>query len=241
MRSIRATAMAMLCVLGSGAVHAASLRVAPTTLTLIAPDSAATLTLSNEDMRPINVQIRIFRWSQTNGVEHLEPTTDVVVSPPSTALGPRSLYVVRVVRVTRTPVAGEESYRVVVDELPDRSRRMRGTVTFVLRYAIPVFFASRDAGPPQVAWTVQPSNRAVVLTARNTGGRRLRVADLKLSDAGRIIAVRDGLLGYVLAGATMRWSLPRAGSEQTSGHSVTVAAQGEAQAIHATATVHSAR
>ncbi len=48
----------------------------------------------------------------------------------------------------------EESYRVLVDELPDPSRKKAGTVALVLRYSVPVFFRNPDAKAPDVV--VQP-------------------------------------------------------------------------------------
>ena len=228
------------CFLGSSGVHAASLRVAPTNLTLLAPESVATLNLRNEDTRPINVQIRVLRWSQVDGTERLEPTTDVVASPPLTTLGAHGDYLVRVVRMSKAPVVGEESYRLLVDELPDPARRRPGAVNFVLRYSIPVFFASPDTSPPQVSWTLQPNGKAAVLIATNIGGRHLRIADLKINDAGRTLTARTGLVGYVLGGATMSWLLPHSGSS-ISGHSVALSAEGDAGAIDATVTVQSGR
>ena len=169
---IGATALFLLC---AGLSHAASLRVAPTGLELIAPDSAAVLNLSNDDTkRPINVQIRVFAWSQSGGIETLTPTTDVVASPPSTKLGPNAQYVVRVVRVSKAPVRAEESYRVIVDELPDPSRKRAGTVTLALRYSVPVFFRNADAAAPAIAWSLSRNGGSLMLTASNSGQSRNR-------------------------------------------------------------------
>ncbi len=240
MRSAFAVAVA-LYLLHSDVAHATSLRAAPARLDLIAPDSAATLSLRNEEARPITVQIRVFRWSQADGIERLEPTTEVVASPPMTTVGPNAEYTVRVVRVSKAPVAGEESYRLLIDELPDRSRRVPGAITFVLRYSIPVFFASRDVSQPQVTWGLQSGGDAIVLSAKNTGGRHLRIADLELADGGTTVAARSGLVGYVLAGSVMHWSLPRTQDSSISGRSVELTAQSDAGAINATAVVQSGR
>src|SRR5438552_3253242 len=240
MRFVLAMAAIALSYLSSGgAVRASSLRVAPSFVELISPDSATTLNLRNEDSHPINVQIRVFRWSQVDGVERLEPTMDVVASPPLTTLGPNADYVVRVVRVMKVPVAGEESYRLLIDELPDTSRRRPGAINFVLRYSIPIFFASPDANQPQVSWAVQASGKGVVLIAKNAGGRHLRISDLKLAEASRTIANRPGLMGYVLGGATMRWLLPRARGSSLSGRSASLSAQSQSGMINAMATVQS--
>jgi fimbrial chaperone protein len=221
--------------------NAASVRVAPTTADLLAPDSATTFNLRNEDNRPLNVQIRVFRWTQTGGADRLAPTTDVVASPPSQALEPNADYVVRVVRPAKQPVAGEESYRVVVDELPDPSRRQPGVVNVVLRYSLPVFFRSADAGRSQVSWTVRQNGDALAVTAKNAGQQRLKIADLKLADGtGRSITLGSGLVGYVLGNATMQWSFPARGI-RVSGPTVKLSAQSDGGEINATAAVQTGR
>ena len=239
---------ALLAIVGGIAVllcgvpaNATSVRVAPTMADLLAPDSATTFNLRNEDNRPINVQIRVFRWTQSGGKDHLAPTTDVVASPPSQTLGVKADYVVRVVRVTKKPVSGEESYRVVVDELPDPSRRKPGVVNVVLRYSMPVFFRNSDAERPQVSWTVRQTGKAVVVTAKNAGQQRLKIADLKLTDgAGKSITLGKGLVGYVLGKATMQWSFP-AHKIHVSGHTVKLSARSDGGEMNATAAVQTSR
>ncbi|MFE0015107.1 molecular chaperone [Mesorhizobium sp. NPDC059054] len=196
---------------GMPLAHAASLRVAPTTVELIGPDSAATLNLRNEARGPLNVQVRVFRWTQQGGSEQLEPTSEVVASPPSMKLKPNEDYTIRVVRVDKTPVGSEESYRVVVDELPDPSRKKAGTVNLVVRHMVPVFFRNADAGGPEVTWKLTRSGRSLMLTGENKGGSRLRLADLTLTQGGKAIASRKGLVGYVLGGSVMQWPLGAAG------------------------------
>src|SRR5215472_2555055 len=80
MGTLAAAGLATLSPLASS--WAASLQVAPVLVEVAAPGAASTLKLRNEGSAPINVQIRVFRWSQTNGEEKLEPTGDVVASPP---------------------------------------------------------------------------------------------------------------------------------------------------------------
>ncbi|WP_187435744.1 fimbrial biogenesis chaperone [Bradyrhizobium hipponense] len=222
-------------------VEAASLRVAPTTLDLPAPDSAATLNLRNEDNRPINVQMRVFRWTQSGSADRLESTADVVASPPSQTLAPNADYVVRVVRVGKQPVVDEESYRVVIDELPDPARRRPGVVNLALRYSVPVFFRAPDVRQAQVSWTIGRSGNALAVTARNTGQQRLKIADLKVTDgAGQSVPLGKGLVGYVLGNATMQWSFPAHGTN-LSGRAVTLSAQSDAGQINATAAVQAGR
>lgn len=194
-------------ILAAGSAQSASLRVAPTNLELIAPDSAAVLNVGNSAESPINVQVRVFRWSQENGQERLEPTNDVVASPPMIQLRSGGENLVRVVRVSKRPINGEESYRVIVDELPDARRQQAGTVSMVLRHSIPVFFKSPEAKPADITWSIGRSSNGVVLQASNRGDSRIRLADLRLSQGGRAVGGKEGLLGYVLAGSTMQWPI----------------------------------
>jgi fimbrial chaperone protein len=188
---------------------ASTLSVSPLLIDRAAPASAATLTLSNAGTGPINVQIRVFRWEQTGGVDHLVPTRDVVVSPPMMPLAPGVDYTVRVVRLTKAPVSGEESYRVLVDELPTPvGENGRASVAFVVRYSIPAFFRTATASAPQVDAHLDYRKRRLSLVLTNRGGTRLKVSGATLTDsAGRRFVLSQGLLGYVLAGATMRWTL----------------------------------
>ena len=197
-RMLSCIAATTLFFLSAQFANAASLRVAPTNLELIAPDSAAVLNLTNDGDHPINVQVRVFKWSQVNGVEQLEPTTDVVASPPSTKMGPHAEYVVRVVRTSKAAVRKENTYRVIVDELPDPSRAKAGTVTLIMRHSVPVFFRNADAKAPDVSWNLTRQGGSLLLTGKNNGDSRFRLSNVTLKQGGTKIGSRSGLVGYVL-------------------------------------------
>ena len=221
-------------VLMSSPVKAGVLRVQPVLVDLRGGGQTETLTLRNEGRTPVTVQSRIFRWVQDkSGKESLIPTRDVVVSPPSATLRPGSDYVLRVVRVAKTPIVGEESYRLLVDELPDPSRMSSGQVALLIRKSIPVFFSAADAGRPSVTWSASVTGSSLVVTAQNTGGRRLRVSDLEVKDtSGASLSRKNGLVGYIHAGSSQSWSLPlRRGAK--AGGNVVITASGDDQPVHA--------
>jgi fimbrial chaperone protein len=205
-RSLQAWLAAGLLAAVAGAAHAGALRVSPVGLDLADGRSAATLTLRNDDETPANIQIRVYRWSQTAGEDRLEPTDEVVASPPIATLNGHSERVVRVVRVTAAPPTSEQSYRLIVDELPPPPGDGGPRVRLLMRHSIPVFFNAGDAARPEVAWRGDISGDGLLLSGRNSGGRRLRVSNVRLLDAGRDqIVQHPGLLGYVLAGAEADW------------------------------------
>ena len=195
-------------VAGVAPLRAAQLHVEPVLLELNAPAAAAVLTLRNDDDNDAAVQVRVVRWSQSDGNDTFEPATDVVASPPSVRLAPHADYVVRVVRTSRQPVIGEESYRVIVDQLPILRRQPTRAVEVLVRQSIPVFFRARDVTAPQVSWHVQRANNRMIVTGSNAGGEHLRIASLRLRAAsGATISLGNGLAGYVLGHATRSWTI----------------------------------
>jgi fimbrial chaperone protein len=225
-------------ILLSAPLRATSLQVQPAMIDVSAPGAASTLTLRNEGQTAINVQVRVFRWLQSDGEERLETTEDVVASPPAVALAPNADYVARVVRVTKRAVEGEETYRLVVDELPDATQAQTNTVRMLVRHSIPVFFSASERTPPNVDWSVSRSSSRVMLSARNNGDSHLRVSALTLRDQyGKKISFGGGLVGYALGRSTMRWVAPGSTHGFAPKGSVSVSSQGNDGPLHATAEV----
>lgn len=199
----------MSLIAASAAGSAASLQVTPVSLDVPAPTAATTITLNNPGNIPLKAQVRVFKWLIVNGEEHLDPTADVVASPPVASLQPKTDYVVRVVRTSKAPVAAEETYRLVIDEIPDRTNQPKNTIAMAFRYSVPVFFTPNGGGNASLAWATHTVNGKTYLSATNSGSRRVRIADLKVSDdKGRSVVIAKGLAGYVLARSSMSWVAP---------------------------------
>jgi len=226
----------------SATPQAASLQVSPVSVEVPAPGAAATITLRNDGGEPLNAQIRVFRWFQVNGEEKLEPTNDVVASPPTASLAPRTDYTVRLVRVSKRPVSQGETYRLFVDELPNPKTRRNQVITLVMRYSIPVFFYPPDVAKPQLAWSVEQRGGRVYVSATNGGDRHVRISALKLRDGnGTTAAFGNGLTGYVLGRSTMRWEAPGNTPRLGIGTSVVITAQSDYGPIDASPSAPPAR
>ncbi len=192
-------------------------------------------------MKPIATQVRVFRWIQDAGQERLEPSEDVVASPPAVDLAPAQDYVVRAVRVAKTPIEGEEAYRLVIDELPEPPTRQR-TVSFIVRHIVPLLFDAPNASAPNVKWQVVQSGRAISLSAVNQGDRRFRLASVRINDgAGKGVSFGPGLVGYALGRSTMSWTVSTRKSVFASGAKVNITGQTEEGPFDAQAVVQSAR
>lgn len=126
------------------------------------------------------MQIRVLRWEKKNGADHLVPTKDVVVSPPVAKLKAGGKYKVRIVRVSKTPVAVEESYRLLVDQLPKPVKHSSSHVSILIKQSIPVFFTSSLSNRASIKWSARIEGQALVLSAANDGRRRARLSKIHL-------------------------------------------------------------
>ncbi len=215
---IRWTWIALITTLGNTA-FATSLQVSPTSITLTPARNADALWLSNTGTEPVHVQLRVFRWTQSGGTESLDATQEVIASPPMQTIAPGARQLVRLIRPDRSPIAAQASYRVLVDELPGGNARQG--LQLVLRYSVPVFVQPGDAAPQPVlaAMVVAAADGASALEVRNTGTGHAQLADLGLVQAsGPDTVLLPGLVGYVLPGQTMRWTLPGAAGRYVGAH-----------------------
>jgi fimbrial chaperone protein len=185
---------------------AGSLEVKPILIDVPAGGAASSLSLTNAGGEVLNAQLRVFRWTQSGGKDELTPTRDVVASPPMAKIAPGGDLLVRVVRTAKTPLQREESYRLIVDELPKPGGN---GVQLLVRYSIPVFFGGGETALPKLRWSVSPKGKNIVITATNEGSRRARISGLTLmGQSAPVAALGAGLNGYVLAGQTMQWTVP---------------------------------
>lgn len=211
---------------------ASGLQVSPTTLTLPAERSADGLWLSNTGDSVLRAQLRIYRWTQENGEEKLEPTRDLAISPPMLELPPAERQLVRLIRLGAPPQDVEASYRVIVDELPPAATPNNSGLQFVLRYSIPVFLSSsgKPATPPILLAELDVSQANTSIEISNNGGFRAQIADLAYVDAGgQRHPLAPGLLGYVLAGKRMRWPLAQPSDRLPRGGTLKARINGDAE------------
>ncbi len=221
--------------------RAASFEVSPANVEMRSPEATKNITVKNEADGPLNAQIRVFRWSVVDGKEKLEPATDLVASPPMARVAAKSEQTIRLVRISKMPVVAEENYRILLDEIPDPARLKTSQISMVLRYSVPVFVMPSTPADPQVTWSVAQSGNETIVSATNSGGRRLKVSSLSLKDSrGVSVSVGEGLNGYVLARSSMRWVLPAKATKLSLSGPVAVSARGESGPINAQASSTSA-
>lgn len=219
-------------------VYAQSLRASPAMIDLPVAAQSASINVSNDSDKPMKVQARVFRWSQKDGQDVLERTSDVVVSPPILSVAKGSDGIVRIARISAKPVEGEETYRILLDEVPSREKLQGGGLAVVVRQSLPVFFAGLDAKPSSLSWSAVRTKDKLILKAVNSGQKRARLSQLKLTDDKKgEVAKIEGLAGYVLGGQSRSWELRVEPGRSNSGTEIIIQATLDSGPINATALV----
>lgn len=212
MAVIRFSLAAML-LLAATAADAATLQISPVTVDFLADQSAAGITLRNPGNQPLYGQVRVFRWDQSNGADTLTPSAELIASPPLIRIAAQAEQLVRLVHPTPAAVAQsterEQSFRVLIDEIPQADASPTSGVNLRLRYSVPVFIAPAGAeGQPELAWHLVHGQHGWLLHIDNAGARHAQIAVVRLvNGAGRVYPIEAGLLGYALAGRGREWQV----------------------------------
>ncbi len=204
--SAGAIAAALSLVLAIGSAEARGhLQTRQTGIELPAGTRAGRLVLANTGDARLAAQIRVYAWTQDGNEDQLNPSTDLMASPPIVEIAADAEQLVRLVRPADGPVAREQAYRVVVDELPGDPGATEGSAVAVrMRFLIPVFVRATDPAPIALECRLE----AAALACRNTGGRAAQLGATSMTDAaGHKVEVTSGLLGYVLANSARRFPL----------------------------------
>ena len=206
-------------VLCFGQALGAALQVSPVKVDFQPQQNAAALLLKNPGDKPIYGQVRVYDWAQADNADQLSPSSLLAVSPPIIQLAPGSQQLVRLVRLQPGDVTKEQSFRLLIDEIPQSSSLRHSGVILRMRYSLPVFVApSVVARNDRLLWQVVREQNQLLLRLDNQGQAHAQVGALELQDAaGNSVQVSRGLLGYVLAGNRRQWPLPALGPVKLDG------------------------
>lgn len=210
---------------------ASSVLIWPIDPVLEADQQACALWLENRGNEVTNLQIRVFAWRQDGFDDQYQNQRDVIGSPPVARIEPGQKQLVRLTRTREVPPGQEQAYRIIIDEIP--TARLANTpesqgkaavaIQFQMRYSVPLFTYGaglwskedlarprdpKDAGTADLSWRKVTEGGRSYLEIRNRGAVHARLTDVTLKQGGRDRPVAEGLLGYVLPDATMRWPVP---------------------------------
>ncbi len=181
---------------------------------------AGALWLENPGETTVTLQVRVFTWAQREGKNLYAEQGDVVATPPVVTIAPGAKQLVRLTRLGAPPPRFEAAYRIIVDEIPAPAAAAAppgAAIAFRMRYSLPLFVRGAgsaagtggDRAAPRLAWRHIVEGGEAFAEIHNAGERHARLTDVAIENGARRLPLAEGLLGYVLAGETMRWPLPR--------------------------------
>src|SRR5258707_7401851 len=98
--------------------HASTFNISPIRAQLTGGHRTEALTIMNADDSPVVVQIRVVRWSQSNGAEQLDDTRELLATPPVLQIPANGQQIVRVALRREPDPSQELTYRVIFEEVP---------------------------------------------------------------------------------------------------------------------------
>ncbi len=204
-------------------LEAASLAVWPINPRIDAPASTTMVWVKNNDAdEEMVLQARVLTWSQQDNKDHYESQDDLVVSPPLVTVKPGTQQVFRIVnrKGAVTALPRELSYRLIIDEIPVATKQDGSVLNFQMRYSLPLFvgvpidyekknFIDRqNAMADQLRYRLveSPQKSIEIINSGKANARLSKVKILRANNAEPTL-ISEGLLGYVLVGASRQWPL----------------------------------
>jgi len=196
----RRALLLLACGLLPALAQAGALSISPIRVELSGASRSMVLTITNGGTRSTVVQTQLASWSQEDNEDRLEPTRDLIASPPIFTVAPGATQLVRIFLRREPASAREAAYRIVLSEvLPAQEAGMSGA-RFALKLSLPIFVQSAKEAAPRIEWSAKrAADGRLELSIRNSGDRHIQVQRIALGDAADP-DIRFAALLYVLPG-----------------------------------------
>jgi fimbrial chaperone protein len=176
--------------------------VSPVRIFMEARERATGVTVVNEGTEPLVMQAEIFQWKQKpDGSDDLVPTQDLVLAPPILRLAPGERQVVRLANLRPVPPGEQQTYRLIVREVPEALAQTKPGVQIqvALAFSLPVFITPPAARRSLTCTASRTSPTAVIATCENLGQAYAQPANVTLTTpSGNTLVSSDIKAGYIL-------------------------------------------
>jgi len=199
--------------LGSGLSLAASVTISPMSIELTDKNNMAILNLTNDAQTSSSFQVRAFSWKQDqNGNSILNPAPKIAISPPILTIEPKSQSIVRIIRMSRDPIIGEENYRLQIEELPSPEEQSSSAgINFLMSYSLPIFATSKHAQTIDPIWHMSVDKTNLHVKVINNGQTKIKIDSFKIMDSESNELLDIPSAGYVLGGMQVTFRYPHNG------------------------------
>lgn len=194
----------------AGSAYGASFSISPVRIELSAQETTSAVTITNTGDEPVSVQLRVFSWRQKSNEDRLEPTRELVATPPVFTVPAGESQIVRI-GLRRPPQGGSEStFRAIFEEIPGPPPPSGGPQLRInLRISVPVFYAPAEGLKSALSWQFwRQAPGQLHLTVRNAGTASAHLGDFAIANAtGAPPVAQQKNFAYVLPGAERSFTI----------------------------------
>ena len=191
-------------------VHSAQFTITPVRIFMSPKDRAVAVTVSNDSDEEVVMQADLYSWKQkADGSDDLALTEDLILTPPIIKLAPRARQVVRLARLTPPPAGVQQTYRLIMREIPEARSGAQIQLQVALAFSLPVFIS-----PPGVKRDLQcgveraaPDQVRAVCSNAGTAYTQIRALEVQ-DDKGAKLAARESG-GYLLPAVKRSFDIKR--------------------------------
>lgn len=203
----RLSRLVVLGMLASTTTDAGTLNVSPVRLELPTDGSPKIVRLRNPGAKATMIQVETFMWDDPADPQSGAPSPNILAVPPVFEVGPDSEQVIRLALRQPTGSPIEETYRLVITEVPSEVGEPDDGISFALQLNLPIFVTPEGA-KPDPSWSIRPAGQSNELILTNRGSAPVRVRSIELSKSGATAPLLEIIQGgYVLAGEELSWPL----------------------------------
>jgi fimbrial chaperone protein len=207
----RATALLLVCAHPLQAV-ASSFIASPVTFNLSPNKPMSILRLTNNGESDLRLQVHAVKWGSDGYNETQVDTDDIILNPPVFMLKPGQQQFMRFGLRSVVPPGKEQSYRLIVDEIPDETSVGKSVgIRTALRVSIPVFIdpVQKDA---RVTWHLIRKENRYVLVCDNSGNTHLKINGFIVANDKGMPVVRNSDPAYIMPEQRKEWPLATNGT-----------------------------
>lgn len=187
-------------------VVAGNFSVSPLRVEMKGSHRLEVLTITNADDAPLSVEVELKNWSQQAGLEQLDDTHELLVTPPIFKMGPHGQQVVRIALRRDADPTRELDYRVLLTEIPPPPSKDFSGMQVALQLSLPIFVAPPVAEHSELNWSAQwQADGTVLITASNSGNAHTRVTDFDVQFGSADRTSHVGVTRYVLPQSSVSW------------------------------------
>jgi len=217
---MRATVKHLLGVLGRGSkagifflcastAVAGNYSVSPLNLEFTPQKKSAVITVTNDDKKILNLRVRPTRWLQdAKGVDTYQDTGDLIVFPRQLNIKPSDKKIIRV-GINELPQAGENAYRLYIEELapPQEPKNNQTRLSVLVNIGVPIFASTQKLHPLlQITQLPFSSPKNLEFNIVNAGNMHARIGQIVTAD--NQIVSQASTVRYIFPGVTRLLTVP---------------------------------